>query len=78
MKPGKEILPGTEVTVWDHRHERWERATVLMRYGYVAKDMMRILGWSYKTAQYPDCVDVEFHHDKRISKGHFTDGVRRE
>lgn len=74
-----EIYPGDKVLVYDPwangRQGAFREATVLMRYGYVSRDMMRILGWDYKTAQYPDCIDVQF--SDRISKGHFTHGVRR-
>ena len=70
-----EIYPGDTVMVWDHSKHKFRKAIVIMRYGFVSYDMMRILGWDYKTAQYPDCIDVQF--DDRISKGHFTDGVKK-
>lgn len=76
----KEIMPGDKVIVYDPFHRvgkkkgLWREGIVLSRYGYVATDMMRILGWDYKTAQYPDCIDVQF--PDRISKGHFTYGCK--
>ena len=79
MEQIDEIYPGDTVVVFDpfanNRQGAFREAIVLMRYGYVSRDMMRILGWSYETAQYPDCIDVQF--SDRISKGHFTEGVRR-
>jgi hypothetical protein len=70
-----EIWPGDRVRVYDPRHESFREGVVLSRYGFVSYDMMRILGWSYETAQYPDCIDVQFAD--RISKGHFTEGVKK-
>ena len=75
MIPVEDIWPGDRVLVYDHLKETHREATVLSRYGYVSRDMMRILGWSYETAQYPDCIDVQF--EDRVSKGHFTYGVKK-
>jgi hypothetical protein len=70
-----EIYPGDSVLVWDPLKEKFRKGIVLMRYGYVSTFMMKALGWSYKTAQYPDCIDVQF--SDRTSKGHFTDGIKK-
>ena len=80
-----EIWPGDRVRVYDpwanglhgYRQNKgaYREGTVVSRYGYVSYDMMRILGWDYQTAQYPDCIDVDF--GDRVSKGHFTEGVTK-
>jgi len=70
------ITPGTHVEVFDNSLYKndlltpssvtLKEAVVVCRYGKVST-----LGW-----RYPDLVDVQFLHDGRISKGHFTDMVR--
>jgi len=81
---GLEILPGTRVLAYDpwangregyYKGEgEWKEATVVMRYGFISEHMERLYG--REAAKYPDCVDVKFDHDGRISKGHFTYGVK--
>ena len=68
------ILPGSRVAVYDCSGSGTTRpATVLQRYGYYCEFMSKHFG--EEAAKYPDMVDVKFDCG-RISKGHFTDGVR--
>lgn len=70
-------MPGDRVLVFDHL--LWiddkktplsvtlKPATVLCRYGFRSEYRPE---WIY-----PDCVEVQFDHRERPSRGHFTDGV---
>jgi hypothetical protein len=82
------FMPGDRVLGFDNRLYVNDRvtplsvtmkpATIICRYGYVSYDMMRILGWSYETAQYPDLCDIKFdHRPDEISKAHFTVFLKR-
>jgi hypothetical protein len=78
-----EIFPTDRVIVFDGwlwssqkkpANQCFLPATVVCRYGYkykVPDNSGRI--WTYE-----DCVDVIFdHRPERVSKGHFTSGVRK-
>lgn len=53
-------------------------ATVVCRYGFISREMMKMFNWSKETATYPDCCDVIFDDaPDKISHGHFTDGIER-
>lgn len=72
----EEILPGCRLMVYDpYRNGQRGKgefcsATVVCRYGFVSEFMEKEYG--REAAKYPDCVDVIFDHDGRLSKGHFT------
>jgi|AMWB02.1.fsa_nt_gi hypothetical protein len=78
------VLPGTRAMVYDpwangregyYKNEgAFMPATVVRRYGFISEYMEREYG--RETAKYPDCVDVVFDHDGRISHGHFTDCIK--
>ena len=79
MKYCDEILPGTRVMVFDSRLFKDDKstplsytirlATVICRYGYESK---------FGLGKYPDLVNVIFDHKpNNISRGHFTDGIRK-
>ena len=78
------ILPGFRAMVFDPwangREGYWNNkgeyraATVIKRYGFVSEWMEAAHG--REAAIYPDCVDVIFDHDGRVSKSHFTEGLR--
>lgn len=78
------ILPGFRAMVYDmwangrkgyyENKGEMKAATVMCRYGYVSEYMEQEHG--RKAAIYPDCVDVIFDHDGRLSKGHFTEGIK--
>jgi len=73
-----EIMPGTQVKVFDSRIFKndvdtplsmtMRLATVIRRYGYICS----VFGWIY-----PDVIDVIFDGEPgRISKAHFTECVQ--
>jgi hypothetical protein len=70
-----EIFPGYECLVFDIRSQTFMPAVVQCRYGFVSEYMTREYG--IEAGRYPDCVDVIFKHDNRLSKGHFTECIRR-
>lgn len=74
----RNILPDDKVLAYDNTLYKNDKdtplsmtmksATVLCRYGYRSTYNPN---WIY-----PDLVDVIFDHNKRISKGHFTTGIK--
>jgi len=79
----REIVPGDKVMAYDpwafgregyYNHKgAFRPATVVLRYGFISPTMERWYG--REAAKYPDCVDLVFDHDKRLSHGHFTEDV---
>jgi hypothetical protein len=79
------ILPGNHVIVFDMHSSgkgAFIKATVLSRYGRVTYYNGNVCydehGNKFGKTEvwyYPDCCDVQFE-DGRISKGHFTSGLK--
>jgi len=79
-----EIFPGFRAMVFDpyangkegylQNEGEYKAASIVKRYGFVSEWMEKEHG--RETARYPDCVDVIFDHSGRLSKAHFTDGIR--
>lgn len=80
-----EIMPGDSVIVYDpwafgsigywRGEGAFREAVVVRRYGYISEYMEREYGRD--AAKYPDCIDVIFLHSSKLSKGHFTEGVKK-
>lgn len=72
----KEIMPGTRVTVYDPRIEKFKPATVSRRYG-MKQPASKLNPINFPQRIYDDLVDVLFdHRPETISKGHFTYGAK--
>jgi hypothetical protein len=69
-----EIFPGHKCMVYDIQQKAFRPAVVVKRYGYISEYMQREYG--REAAKYPDCVDVKFDHDGRLSRGHFTESIK--
>ena len=64
------IWPGAKVVVYDHMVKKHRSAVVCKRYGELAKQCGPLA-----LGPYDDLVDVQFK-DGKMSRGHFTSGVR--
>lgn len=66
-----EIVPGFRVIAYDSADTQEHKVgTVVKRYGFISTYIEREHG--REAAKYPDCCDIRFDHNQKVSKGHFT------
>jgi len=77
IQENNHILPGSRVVVFDPRLFKNDKVTPLSVTMQPAVAVRRYGTRSKHFGIYPDLLDVQFDHDGRISRGHFTRGVKR-